>query len=159
MSRDAPIPVHVPIGASYFHALWPTPLGSAQHGISLCTSRRGQITSIWNVPQYRNRYQRISNYVSASENPADHGSCSIPASKLYTNIWLKGPNFLHGNLSWAQKEQVSNVSCDPENPYNLTPSMLLTQKTGTHTSPLSDINAGNMLKCQWKRFQVLPAMS
>ncbi len=47
------------------------------------------------------------------------------------------------------------VSSDPENSYILTPSMLLTQKTGTHSSPLSDINAGDMLKCQWKRVQVL----
>lgn len=33
--------------------------------------------------------------------------------------------------------------------------MLLTQKTGTHSSPISDINTGDMMKCQWKRVQVL----
>ncbi|KAL1259106.1 hypothetical protein QQF64_009683 [Cirrhinus molitorella] len=47
------------------------------------------------------------------------------------------------------------VSSDPENPYILTLSMLLTQKTDSHFSPLSDINEGNMFKSQWKRVQAL----
>lgn len=47
------------------------------------------------------------------------------------------------------------VSSDPENPYILTLSMLLTQKTGTLSSPLSDISERDMLKCQWKHVQVL----
>nr|XP_046258521.1 uncharacterized protein LOC124066300 [Scatophagus argus] len=50
-----------------------------------------------------NRVQRIRkstqpqqwHYVPTEQNPADHGSRSVPASKLHSTTWLTGPSFLH----------------------------------------------------------------
>ena len=47
------------------------------------------------------------------------------------------------------------VSADPEAPLILTPSMLLTQKTGTSPPPASEFSKGDLLKNQWKRVQAL----
>ncbi|KAI3351360.1 hypothetical protein L3Q82_005904 [Scortum barcoo] len=47
------------------------------------------------------------------------------------------------------------VSSDPEHPHILSPSILLTQKSGACISPSSDCNTREMLKYQWKRVQVL----
>lgn len=47
------------------------------------------------------------------------------------------------------------ISSDPENPHILTPYMLLTQKSVTHSSPDIDISGGDMLEYQWKRVQLL----
>ncbi|XP_038593130.1 uncharacterized protein LOC119917089 [Micropterus salmoides] len=47
------------------------------------------------------------------------------------------------------------VSTDPEAPLILTPSMMLTQKTGASLSPASDFSKGDLLKNQWKRVQAL----
>lgn len=34
-------------------------------------------------------------YVSSEQNPADHGSRSVPSAKLEATTWLTGPSFLH----------------------------------------------------------------
>ncbi|XP_035860336.1 uncharacterized protein LOC118495618 [Sander lucioperca] len=47
------------------------------------------------------------------------------------------------------------VSTNPEAPLILTPSMLLTQKTGVSLSPASNFSKGDLLKNQWKRVQAL----
>ncbi|XP_048095664.1 uncharacterized protein LOC125292430 [Alosa alosa] len=47
------------------------------------------------------------------------------------------------------------VSTDPESPLILTPSMLLTQKTGTPSSPPSDFGKAEILRQQWKQVQHL----
>ncbi|XP_075933003.1 uncharacterized protein LOC142932811 [Anarhichas minor] len=47
------------------------------------------------------------------------------------------------------------VSTDPEAPLILTPSMLLTQKTGASPCPASEFSKGDLLKNQWKRVQAL----
>lgn len=47
------------------------------------------------------------------------------------------------------------VSSDPENPFILTPSMLLTQRTGVPSSPPSDFGKAEILRQQWKQVQHL----
>lgn len=47
------------------------------------------------------------------------------------------------------------VSTDPEDPLILTPSMLLTQKTGTPSSPPADFGKGEILRQHWKQVQHL----
>lgn len=50
------------------------------------------------------------------------------------------------------------VSTDPEFPFILTPSMLLTQKPGNLTTPQEDFSKKDMLQSQWKRVQALAEM-
>ncbi|XP_051277216.1 uncharacterized protein LOC127375251 [Dicentrarchus labrax] len=47
------------------------------------------------------------------------------------------------------------VSTDPENPLILTPSMLLTQKTGAPSSPPPDFGKAEIIRHQWKLVQYL----
>ncbi|XP_067282638.1 uncharacterized protein [Pseudorasbora parva] len=47
------------------------------------------------------------------------------------------------------------VSTDPEFPFILTPSMLLTQKAGSVPTPQEGFSKKDMLQCQWKRVQTL----
>ena len=47
------------------------------------------------------------------------------------------------------------VSSDPEHPFILTPSMLLTQRAGTTSTPQCDFSQNELLKHQWKRVQYL----
>ncbi|XP_025766921.1 uncharacterized protein LOC112848107 [Oreochromis niloticus] len=47
------------------------------------------------------------------------------------------------------------VSTDPEAPFILTPSILLTQKGGVPSPTVSEFSKGDLLKNQWKRVQAL----
>ncbi|XP_060761029.1 uncharacterized protein LOC132870982 [Neoarius graeffei] len=47
------------------------------------------------------------------------------------------------------------VSSDPEHPHILSPSILLTQKSGTSVPPLGSCSPREILKNQWKRVQLL----
>ncbi|KAK5859307.1 hypothetical protein PBY51_003384 [Eleginops maclovinus] len=47
------------------------------------------------------------------------------------------------------------VSSDPEHPHILSPSILLTQKSGTSLPPLGSCSPREILKNQWKRVQLL----
>lgn len=47
------------------------------------------------------------------------------------------------------------VSTDPEAPFILTPSILLTQKGGVPSPTVSEFSRGDLLKNQWKRVQAL----
>ncbi|RXN11395.1 hypothetical protein ROHU_010663 [Labeo rohita] len=78
-----------------------------------------------------NRVQRIKQFtkpeqwhcVPSDENPADHGSCSVPASKLLTTTWLTGPPFLHGEPSWAPEEQISFELVHPDDDKEIRPEL------------------------------------
>lgn len=47
------------------------------------------------------------------------------------------------------------VSSDPSNPFVLSPSVLITQKTDTDVKPFKNIDQTDMYKHQWKRVQIL----
>lgn len=47
------------------------------------------------------------------------------------------------------------ISTDPDSPFILTPSILLTQKTDEVDEPICNTDAKNLLKVQWRRVQHL----
>lgn len=69
-----------------------------------------------------NRVQRIRqasqpeqwSFVPSEQNPADHGSRSLPAAKLSSSSWLKGPAFLLESSKSTPQESVTFDLVDPE---------------------------------------------
>ncbi|KAL0152096.1 hypothetical protein M9458_052603 [Cirrhinus mrigala] len=108
------------------------------NSISFYTDSKVVLVYIHNQSQrfyiyVNNRVQRIKkftkpeqwHYVPSDENPADHGSRSVPASKLLTTTWLTGPPFLHGELSWAPEEQISFELVHPDDDKEIRPEQRL----------------------------------
>lgn len=50
---------------------------------------------------------------------------------------------------------LTSIPNDPEDPFLLTPSTLLTQKVEVITAPLINLDTKDLYRCQWKRAQVL----
>ncbi|KAI2645807.1 Protein CASC3 [Labeo rohita] len=98
-----------------------------------------------------NRVQRIKQFtkpeqwhcVPSDENPADHGSCSVPASKLLTTTWLTGPPFLHGEPSWAPEEQISFELVHPDDDKEIRPEV---------NTLYTNVSENNLSSNQWERF-------
>ena len=75
----------------------------------------------------------------------------------------KGKGFTHEVLSTFMCEvmaivnarPITPVSSDPESPFILTPSILLTQKTGDAVEVFAHPDIKEMYKAQWKHVQVL----
>ncbi|XP_063762763.1 uncharacterized protein LOC134880024 [Eleginops maclovinus] len=86
-----------------------------------------------------NRVQRIRRstspkqwkHVPSSQNPADHGSRSVPAGSLTHTSWLCGPPFL------------------------LTPATLLTQKVSALPPPKGEFDEKDLYGKQWRQVQSL----
>ncbi|XP_051788795.1 uncharacterized protein LOC114659410 [Erpetoichthys calabaricus] len=91
-----------------------------------------------------NRVQRIRqsskpeqwHYVPTDQNPADHGSRSISASKLSSSTWITGPRFLRLPLKKIPEEQNKFDLINPESDVDIRPEVnsLSTYASESHLS-------------------------
>ena len=63
--------------------------------------------------------------------------------------------FLAETCAIVNSRPLVSVSSDPEQPFILSPAMLLTQKGDNGMSSLGDFDVGNIYKAQWQRVQAL----
>ncbi len=122
------------------------------NSISFFTDSKVVLGCIHNFYIYvNNRVQRIKqftkpeqwHYVPSDENPGDHGSRSVPASKLLTTTWLIGPPFLHGELFWAPEEPISFELVHPNDDKEIRP------EVNTLSTSVSE---NNLSSNRWENF-------
>lgn len=109
-------------------------------------------------------HRRLPNYAHGRLMSLQRMLQKKPEMKVYFTQVHVGPlKLTHEALtiSTAEVSAIVNarplipVSTDPEAPFILTPSMLLTLKTGAAPCPASEFSKGVLLKNQWKRVQDL----
>ncbi|XP_021180355.2 uncharacterized protein LOC110369531 [Fundulus heteroclitus] len=87
-------------------------------------------------------------FVATDQNPADHGSRSVPAAELLNTSWFRGPAFLQH--SDKQPEQHGFELLDPENDVEVRPEV---------KTLCTKVSKGTLGTMRWKRFSTWRSLS
>ncbi|XP_073410565.1 uncharacterized protein [Dendrobates tinctorius] len=97
-------------------------------------------------------------YIPTDQNPADHATRAVDASRLRSTTWLSGPKLLYTEERFPDTFELVRENSDAEirpqvsTLHTMTPATL-TLKTGLSSAPPGGFDAKDLYKCQWRQVQ------